>query len=332
MTAADAESYGFVVEWFDQQAQLPREYQLTAFVQQRGPLEVAMYDPKVKRSFLKRMPVQNLSLQDFYVGSTVTLHARQLKVKAYLDARTQQALESRRDYFSALVQPRAFPQIGHVVAEMEAAGFQVCRLRLVNDHGPVVALQALGTGQDAGGKWDALSGKFPAGFLKQVDEGEAAPYFEDLRRYPCTAAFNNCTLCIIRPHALKAGNAGTIIASIMEAGFEVSAMQMLHLQRSQSLELHEVYKGVLPYQTEMVDTMCAAPCLALELRAPEGVVEKFRDLCGPHDVDMAKHLRPNTLRARFGLDNAQNAVHATDLEDDAETEVQYVFGTLLASN
>jgi len=66
----------------------------------------------------------------------------------------------------------------------------------------------------------------------------------------------------------------------------------------------------------------------MELRKAGQVVEDFRTLCGPLDVDMAKHLRANSLRARFGKDNVQNALHATDLEDDAELEVRYIFELL----
>jgi len=325
MAAADAEQYGFVVEWFDRQAEIMREYQLTAFVIKREPMEVAMYDPKSKRAFLKRMPVADLTLDDLYMGGTVALHGRQLKVKGYLDARTEQALEQGRDSFAMLILPAAFQQLGHVLSAVEGSGFRVCKLRLVNDNGPTVALEVFGTPDRS--RWDQLTQKFPPGYVQQVSS--AAPYFEDKQRFPGTSAGNNCTLCVIRPHAMKAGNAGAIVNAIFEAGFEISAAQLLHLQRIQAAELFDVYKGVLPYQSEMVDAMCAAPCLALELRCPDNVVEKFRDLCGPHDVDMAKHIRPNSLRARFGLDNAQNGVHSTDLEDDGESEVHYVFGTLL---
>lgn len=327
MAGADADSYGFVVEWFDRQADIMREYELTAFVHKREPLEVAMYDPRAHRTFLKRSPAADLTLNDFYMGSTVALHGRQLKVKAYRDARTEKALGANRDHFAILILPSAFAQLGHVVSAIETNGFQVCRMRLVNDGGPTVAVEVFGT--QGVGKWEALVGKFPPGYIKQVDGGTVDAYFQDKARFPCTSAGDNCTLCVVRPHAIKAGNAGAIITSIFEAGFEVSAAEMCHLSRLQASELLEVYKGVLPYQVQMIDGMCVAPCIALELRCAGNVVEKFRELCGPHDVDMAKHLRPNSLRAKFGMDNAQNGVHSTDLEDDGESEVNYVFNTLL---
>ena len=58
------------------------------------------------------------------------------------------------------------------------------------------------------------------------------------------------------------------------------------------------------------------------------MVEKFRDLCGPLDVEMARHIRPQSLRAKFGISNDKNGVYATDLERDAELEVRYMFEIL----
>ncbi len=39
------------------------------------------------------------------------------------------------------------------------------------------------------------------------------------------------------------------------------------------------------------------------------------------DPDIAQHIRPGTLRARFGISKVKNAVHCTDLPDDAQLEV-----------
>ncbi len=46
--------------------------------------------------------------------------------------------------------------------------------------------------------------------------------------------------------------------------------------------------------------MISGPCVAMEIQGGEKVVEDFRELCGPHDPTLARAIRPNTLRARFG--------------------------------
>merc|ERR1712032_706400 len=126
-------------------------------------------------------------------------------------------------------------------------------------------------------------------------------------------------------HVVKAGRTGEIISSIMKAGFEVSAAKLLHLTRLEAAEFLDVYKGVIPHYPAILEGMTSKPCLALELRKDSSVVSDFRELCGPHDVEIARHLRPSTLRARFGVDNARNALHCTDLEEDGELESRYIF-------
>ncbi|MED6244921.1 Nucleoside diphosphate kinase 7 [Ataeniobius toweri] len=44
--------------------------------------------------------------------------------------------------------------------------------------------------------------------------------------------------------------------------------------------------------------------------------------------EIARHLRPNTLRALYGKDKVKNAVHCTDLPEDGGLEVQYFFKIL----
>lgn len=141
---------------------------------------------------------------------------------------------------------------------------------------------------------------------------------------PSTATFDNCTLCIIKPHAVASGLSGAIIDAILEQGFEISAMELFHLERQTAEEFLEVYKGVLTEFSAVVDQIISGPCIALEIRA-EDAVQTFREFCGPSDVDIAKYIRPNTLRARFGVNKIQNAVHCTDLPEDGILEVIYQF-------
>ena len=60
----------------------------------------------------------------------------------------------------------------------------------------------------------------------------------------------------------------------------------------------------------------------------DNVVCEFRELCGPHDPDIAKVLRKDTLRSKFGLDRVQNAVHCTDLPEDGLLECEFFFKVL----
>mmetsp|Transcript_59306 Transcript_59306/g.95912 ORF Transcript_59306/g.95912 Transcript_59306/m.95912 type:complete len:375 (-) Transcript_59306:407-1531(-) len=152
-------------------------------------------------------------------------------------------------------------------------------------------------------------------------------YFNQPGRFPATARYNNCTLCLIKPHAVKAGMAGAIVDSIVEEGFEVSAVEMFNLTRVNSAEFLEVYKGVLPEYNLMVEELSGGPSIALEVRS-EHAVQAIREVMGPHDPELARVLRPQTLRAKHGLDKVMNAVHCTDLVEDGQLEVEYFFRIL----
>ncbi len=110
-----------------------------------------------------------------------------------------------------------------------------------------------------------------------------------------TAVLDNCTLCLIKPHVLREGMAGQVIDAILEAGFEISAMEMFNLSRPVLEEFYDVYKNVLPEYLPLIEHMTNGPLLALEVRQNDAV-SAFREFCGPHDPEIAKHLRKNTLR------------------------------------
>jgi nucleoside-diphosphate kinase len=323
MTECDC--YSFDAEWHDPQADLARPYTLFIFNPKgiKGPLELQIWDPKSNRTFLKRAPLDSLRMEDLFVGSTLNIHSRQMKLVGYGDENTKRALEGNCDAVALLTSPSAFSQLPAVLSCIEGAGLVISRLRLVSDGGPVVAIQV--TGSSAEAAWEIASVKLKPGLCNKVSMEQAMPYFEDLTRYPTTAVFHSCTLCLMRPHILKDGRSGEVLSAIMKAGFEVSAMKLVHLTKPEAAEFLDVYKGVLPHYPTILDSMVTTPSLALELRKDNDVVSAFRDLCGPHDVEIAKQLRPSTLRARFGVDNARNAVHCTDLPEDGELECRYIF-------
>ncbi|XP_064500413.1 nucleoside diphosphate kinase homolog 7 isoform X2 [Pseudopipra pipra] len=219
--------------------------------------------------------------------------------------------------------------------------------------GPVLAMEILG--DDAVSKWKAIVGpanpattesdtldsireNFGHGGLRNAAHGpdSVASAAKELElffpssggRGPVSSAtFTNCTCCIIKPHAVNEGLAGKIIKAILKGGFQISALQMFNMERPNAEEFYEIYKGVVPEYLEMVSELCSGPCIAMEI-TPSEPPKVFRDFCGPSDPELARHLRPGTLRAVFGKDKIQNAVHCTDLPEDGLLEVQYFFKIL----
>mmetsp|Transcript_9690 Transcript_9690/g.14707 ORF Transcript_9690/g.14707 Transcript_9690/m.14707 type:complete len:100 (+) Transcript_9690:3-302(+) len=99
----------------------------------------------------------------------------------------------------------------------------------------------------------------------------------------------------------------------------------------------------MPDFPDMVLELCSGPLVALEVKlatsagpmagtqSEDDVTSAFRDFVGPWDVEMARELRPGTIRARFGKSRTQNAIHCTDLADDGPHESAYFFEVLQGS-
>ncbi|XP_062412123.1 nucleoside diphosphate kinase 7 isoform X1 [Sardina pilchardus] len=144
---------------------------------------------------------------------------------------------------------------------------------------------------------------------------------------PNTANYTDSTCCVIKPHAISEALTGKILGSIIDAGFEITALQMINMDRANAEEFFEVYKGVVTEYTGMVAELSSGPCMALEIHASDAATA-FRQFCGPADPEIARHIRPSTLRALYGKNKVQNAVHCTDLPEDSVLEVQYFFKIL----
>ena len=65
----------------------------------------------------------------------------------------------------------------------------------------------------------------------------------------------------------------------------------------------------------------AVIALQLYSAGDENVVQRLREEAGPHDPEIGKHIRPNTLRAKYGHNRVENALHTTDLHEDGILEV-----------
>jgi len=76
----------------------------------------------------------------------------------------------------------------------------------------------------------------------------------------------NCTLCLIKPHAVEQGFAGHIIERILDEGFEISAISSFFIDRANAEEFMDLYKGILPDFNQTIDQLVSGPVIALEVR------------------------------------------------------------------
>jgi nucleoside-diphosphate kinase len=73
-----------------------------------------------------------------------------------------------------------------------------------------------------------------------------------------------------------------------------------------------------------VQEISSGMAYAVELVGDDAVAT-LRSQCGPYMPDVARSLQPDTIRAQFGVDNARNGVHCTDLARDGPLESKYMF-------
>jgi nucleoside-diphosphate kinase len=147
-----------------------------------------------------------------------------------------------------------------------------------------------------------------------------------------TSALTGTALCIVKPHAVRAGFAGRIIQQIADAGFTITGAGLFTLDIEQATEFYEVYRGVVNEFVELSTELASGPCVAIEVTRDGGdVVRKLREVVGPRDVPVAKAIAPRSIRAIFGSNIVQNAVHCTDLESEAQLECEYFFSILPAA-
>ena len=69
-----------------------------------------------------------------------------------------------------------------------------------------------------------------------------------------------CTCCVVKPHAVKARTTGKILEMIIEAGYEVSAMVTMTMDKAQAEEFLEVYKQVISF-TLIIATYTFTPVI-----------------------------------------------------------------------
>ena len=165
------------------------------------------------------------------------------------------------------------------------------------------------------------------------------------------------TLCLVKPHVLQSNGytgtysfkldgrmvwdnkqkelnrCGELLSAITDAGFVIEAANTFHLNMSMAEEFFDVYRTVLKNYVPMLEQITSGPLLALLVTSSNedcmgDTVSSFRDLCGPIEPEIARTLRPKSLRAIFGQNFERNAVHCTDLPEDGEIECIHFFETL----
>jgi nucleoside-diphosphate kinase len=133
----------------------------------------------------------------------------------------------------------------------------------------------------------------------------------------------NLTFGIIKPDAVRAGKTGAVLQRVLDAGFKLRAMKLIHLTTREAEGFYDVHRE-RPFFGELTTFMSSGPCVVLALEK-EGAVKAWRDLMGATDPAKADE---GTLRKEFANSIGENAVHGSDSEENAQIELAYFFSRL----
>ncbi|CEG49725.1 nucleoside diphosphate kinase 7 [Plasmopara halstedii] len=354
--------YSFKARWFDTHAQLNRHYNVRYFVDTHN---VEIFDTKTSRLFLKKSECPpTLSAKDFFLGAKVLIYGRHFELQDYLDPFTAEKLGRQQQKSVLVIKKRMVDHIGAILQFLSHQKFAFSAIKMMRvdrsqaeklfelhrgtddfenrvdqlTSAPVVAMEIVQENclevlkqvvTNLSSRFDAQPGELQCAASVLEANQLRTFYFETL--HASTATFENCTCCVVLPHVIKEGLVGDVVSAIQrDSGVRITAMELFRLDRINAAEFLEVYEGVVPHFNESVDHYTTGPCLAMELvgQHTSDVVAQFRVSAGPWDVEMAKELKPQTIRAKFGIDRVRNAIHCTDLPEDGILECQYFFDIL----
>jgi nucleoside-diphosphate kinase len=349
-TKVNEETFLFVVEYFDPMPRLKRQYLLKLYTED---MDVEMVDLRSKKMFLKRSPCPpHLKKEDFFIGGKVLLFARELDIVEYGDGKTRTALQHQLQQSIMLLPFDTQAMWGTLIETLIERNIMIAQAKSVMVP-PEIANACCNTLKSRNnGSLQSPNGvlilvlqgedgiNVVQGVVSQIDRDNALfvssneAETNELRSMLLNAdslesnvTLDSCTCCIVKPHAVRDKLFGKILSHILSQQYEISAMTSIFFERPAAEEFLEVYQGVVPEYSDHVVEFCGGMCIAMELRAQDAV-STFRQTAGPWDVEMAKELRPDTLRGLYGIDRVRNAVHCTDLESDASAECEYVFKLL----
>jgi len=120
--------YCFNVEYYDNQAELLREYQLMFFPSDNS---IEMYDIKQKKVYLKRIGYPGIHLRDLVIGATIIIFSRPLLIKSYGDRYTATHLISKLERALLLVRLDSNTLLGDLFNFIIDHGYTIIQMRKV---------------------------------------------------------------------------------------------------------------------------------------------------------------------------------------------------------
>ena len=128
------------------------------------------------------------------------------------------------------------------------------------------------------------------------------------------------TFSMIKPRAVREGHTGEILAALEKEGFHIRALRMRKLTKEEAERFYKEHEGK-PFFSDLISKMTSGSIVTIVL-SKTNAVQELRTCIGATDP---KKAAPGTIRAHFGTDVTENAIHASDSITSAEREIDFFF-------
>ena len=128
------------------------------------------------------------------------------------------------------------------------------------------------------------------------------------------------TLAILKPDCVQKQLIGKVIDHLLQAGFRIVTMKMLHLNRESAGEFYAVHKE-RPFYPDLLDFMTESEVVPMILEKENAIVD-LRKTIGATDPTEAMD---GTVRKLYAENKQNNIIHASDSEGNAKIEIAFFF-------
>ncbi len=128
------------------------------------------------------------------------------------------------------------------------------------------------------------------------------------------------TLAILKPDCVQKRLIGKVIDHLLNKGFEIAAMKIVHLNKETAGAFYAVHKG-RPFYDELVEFMIESPVVVMALQK-ENAVTDLREVIGATDPAEAAE---GTVRRLYAESKGRNIIHASDSPENAKIEIGFFF-------
>ncbi len=128
------------------------------------------------------------------------------------------------------------------------------------------------------------------------------------------------TFSILKPDAVRKGDAAAILALIEKAGFKLVVIKKLSISKQQAEGFYHVHSQ-RPFFDSLTSFMSSGAIFPMVLEKDNAIAD-LRQLMGATNPANAEE---GTIRKQFAASIEENAIHGSDGEETAAFEIGYFF-------